>query len=132
MFANSFRWPLPEHELTNKSTAPHSGAEFGGRCSTNSALGRHNGARSPLQDRVLIVLRGLTRGNAQVLPRGPPQSLCDIDDLAHVVARVRERAMERCGDRERLTADSHGLIKGNVADVSEGLEQGPPAVFPLC
>ena len=28
MFANSVRWPLPEHKLTYKSTAPHGGRDF--------------------------------------------------------------------------------------------------------
>src|SRR2546422_8655467 len=49
-----------------------------------------------------VVPRGLTGWDAQVAPVGASQRFCHVDDLAHVVARVRERAMQRLSDRVRL------------------------------
>src|SRR5947208_1254733 len=75
--------------------------------------------------------RGLTGRNAQVAPVGASQGFCHIDDLAHVVARVRERAMQRLGDCVRLAPDGHRPPEIHVADVSEGREQHLPAILPL-
>src|SRR2546427_12823090 len=75
--------------------------------------------------------RGLTGGNAQVAPVGASQRFRHIDDLAHVVARVRERAMQRLGDRVRLAPDGHRPPEIRVADVGEGREQRLPAILPL-
>ena len=62
-------------------------------------------------------MRGLPGWNAQGLPVGTPQRLGDVDDLAHVVARVRDRTMQRFGDRVRLTPDGHGPLEIRVGEV---------------
>src|SRR2546427_465051 len=75
--------------------------------------------------------RGLTGRNAQVAPVGASQRFRHIDDLAHVVARVRERAMQRLDDGVRLAPDGHRPPEIRVGDVGEGREQHPPAILPL-
>src|SRR5437660_2354024 len=76
-------------------------------------------ARRALDRGGRVVPRRLTGWNAQGLPVGTPQRLGHVDDLTNVVARVRERTMQRLGHRERPRPDRHRALEIRVGEVGE-------------
>src|ERR687887_492610 len=55
-----------------------------------------------------------------------------VDDLAHVVARVGERAMERFIHPESLAPNRHGAGEVQIVEDLERREEWAPAMFPMC
>jgi hypothetical protein len=85
----------------------------------------------PLVRGVRVVRVRPARRDAQVAPLLPADLVGRGDDLPDVVARVRERAMERCVDREGLVPDPDRLREVGVRERGERLEQDVPALAPL-
>src|SRR5215204_4536013 len=84
-----------------------------------------------LESRLCVVLFRLPRRNAQKAPVLPTEPARDIDDLPHVITRVRQGAMQGLGHRQPLASDNDGPRKIGVRQVAQGVEDSGPAPLPM-
>src|SRR4029077_425262 len=90
---------------------------------------RVTGGMLPL--RIPVVLVGLARWNAQVGPFSAAERLRDVHDLADMVSQMRQRAMQRLVNLERLRSDRHCIVELPVAELGQRSQERRPTVFPL-
>src|SRR5687768_1848742 len=84
-----------------------------------------------LAARALVERRRLPLGDAERSPLRSRSLLGEVDDLADVIAGVRERTMQRLHHRYGLAANRHLLRQRLVRKLVKRHEQRLPTVLPL-